>query len=170
MTVVVGGGTRTVVVRDPEQSTVATGGPAAAITVDAPDVVVVQGEGARGSQGPAGPSGGDAILATAGATVQAFHPVTIRGDGLAYPADALSTEDATRVAGLAATAALTGEQVTIIAAGEIIGPGPYPVGPLFVASGGGLVPVPPVGGYQLWVAVALTSTRLLVRPHQPILL
>jgi hypothetical protein len=127
--------------------------------------------GPQGPQGEPGESGSPAITVTAGESIPAWHAVFIDTDGLAYLAD---SDDAhgTAVLGVAKTAALTGETFPVAVDGDYLDTTPvtWTPGPVYIGDTGVLTATPPVAGYQLWIATALTTTRLLVRPQFPIVL
>lgn len=162
--VVVQDSSDTVVVRDRSANT--------SVVADPDRLVHVAAAGARGPQGPPGPAGsgaGGELLLTAAQNIPARHVVAINGDGLAYIPDRDTPSDANRVAGVSAVAALAGEQFTVVVDGVLEG-GPWPVGALFLGDSGALTADPSGGSFQLQVGVAVTSTRILIRPQFPIFL
>lgn len=172
---VVAGGT--VTVSPPPVATVTVleqpvGQPAAVQPTD----VQVTGQGARGPQGPAGEdgapgSGGGTTVRTAGGTILAFHAVWIDDQGFAEQASSSITAQGNRVLGVALTAALAGEQITV-ATDQLVDTTPvtWPAGPLYVAPDGSLTPTPPTAGYQLQIADATAASLLIIRPQFPIYL
>lgn len=154
-----------------EVVTVSSQQPVDVVVVDPqPQVVVVTGSGAQGPAGPPGPSGG-LITAVAGENISQYSAVRILPDGQAYLADRNDVTQGVFVAGVAVTSALTGENLDIRTDGLMTTSVVWSLGPLFVGDAGALISTPPPGipgDYQLQVAVAVTTTQLLVRPQIPI--
>lgn len=134
------------------------------------EVVIV--DESVGPQGPPGPPGTSGLLTLVAAeNISQYSVVRILSDGLAYLADRNDPTHGVFVAGIAKTSALTGESFDAITDGLLDTPAVWAVGPLYVGDNGALISTPPPGtftDYQLQVAVAVTTARLLVRPQFPI--
>lgn len=122
-----------------------------------------------GGPGPAGaPGTGGSVSAPAAMTIAAYRVVAMDASGQAYLADPSILTDSCFVVGISQFAALPGETLSIQTDGLLMTPALWAPGPLFLGPVGTLVPNPPVSGYQLQIAVAATTTSLIVRPQIPI--
>lgn len=127
--------------------------------------------------GPAGKDGrngidgvGALLMLTAAEAIPAYTVVAVRADGLAYKASSLNVEDSDRLVGVAATSALSGEEVSVRETGSMDHPGPLSVGDLFLGPTGALVSNARTGALFAQIAQATTPTRLTVRIGQVITL
>jgi hypothetical protein len=85
-------------------------------------------------------------------------------------ADPANPAHADALLGLTTGAALAGDQVTVMVAGEIVEPSWSwtPGMPLFVTASGLLSHTPPSTGWVQMVALAVTATRILLSPRQSV--
>lgn len=131
--------------------------------------------GPGGYTGPAGPQGtpGMAVgfsTAVAREAIPAFAAVALDASGQAYLPSNTVTADAPRVVGLAETSALAGQTITIAVVGLLDTTTTWTLGPLFLAAAGALSSTPGSGTFQLQVGLAVTTTRVVVRPLSPLYL
>lgn len=135
-------------------------------------------KGADGSTGPAGspgspgPSGTGSVVYDAGIPLSGHRVVFIDTDGLAYYADHDRLQDSQRVLGITIGAVTQHAPAVIMLFGEMTEPtwswieGFY----IFLGSNGVLTQTPPVTGFQMEVAFAITSTKIMINPKPPIVL
>jgi hypothetical protein len=132
---------------------------------DSSPVILISSQGPAGPagpQGPAGESGGNTLL-EAGEPLTLASVIYIGADGRAFKASSSDETTAFRVAGVAATSALAGEQVEVASDGVLVTSDTFPLGPLFLSTSGTLTSDPDTGAFQLHVANAVRSTTLLIR-------
>src|SRR5271157_3194284 len=116
--------------------------------------------------------GGQVVLAlTCGMNISAFQVVAVRGDGLAYVADAAAVADADRVIGMAITSATAGNPVSVQQAGKIdnVGWSFTPGKTVYLGLSGAPTESLNVGAFQLPVGVALSASNLEVAIGLPII-
>lgn len=138
-----------------------------ATVVDAEIVIIDESVGPQGPSGPPGIDGGT-LTVIAGENISQYSVVRILSDGQGYLADRNDATHGVFVAGVATNSALTGEPVTVRTDGLMSTAPMWTLGPLFVGDVGALISTPPPGtmtDYQLQVAVAVTTSELLVRPQ-----
>ncbi|MDP2431267.1 MAG: hypothetical protein Q8O33_04495 [Pseudomonadota bacterium] len=153
------------------------------IEILAPEVIVVGETEIElievAAQGPAGPAGANGapgtggvqtITLTAARDLSGHRIVVATATGADY-ADPATPAHADAMIGLTTGAALSGDDVTVLAAGELVEPSWSwtPGLPLYAAPSGLLSHTPPASGWVQIVATAITPTRLLLSSRQAIL-
>lgn len=141
--------------------------------VESPQVIILEANGGSGPAGPPGPPGpGTSTPATASENISAFQLVALNGSGQAYLPSSAVPADAPRVLGFAATSALTGETFQVITTGIIDTPAVWTPGPQYLGTTPGTLSSTPPSApdFELWVATAATSSRLIVNVQFPIIL
>lgn len=147
--------------------------PGSISVIHEPNLIVIEGAGVQGPPGPPGPPGpGTSTPAAAAVNIAAFQLVALNGSGLAYLPSNAVPGDAARVLGFAATSALTGETFQVVTTGILDTPAVWTPGPQYLGTTPGtLVSVPPSApDFELSVATAVTSSRLIVNVQFPIIL
>ncbi|MDR0717521.1 MAG: hypothetical protein LBF50_08905 [Azoarcus sp.] len=128
-----------------------------------------------GVQGPPGPPGIDApgsiVARTAGAALSALIAVWEDEDGAVWPLDWRDAAHIDLLAGVTRTAALAGDEITIQRAGVVdaAGLGLVP-GPVWIGEDGRLTQTPPVDGFDVYLGPALSGSRMILSPAEPIFL
>lgn len=146
-----------IVARQANTPVVVLSGPPTVLTVTAP-----------GPRGPAGPAGAVVGATTvAAANVQAWRVIALTPQGGVH-ATATDRVLADRVLGISTSTGLVGESVPLVLDGTIDTPPLWTPGPLFLGLDGELTSTPGVGVVQIQVACAITPSRLIVRPGEPI--
>jgi hypothetical protein len=85
------------------------------------------------------------------------------------PASASIASQAGSVVGITTNAALAGEELTVVAVGDIEEPSwAWSLGPVFLAEAGALTQTPPTAGFLQQVGVATSPTHLVVLLSSPI--
>lgn len=136
------------------------------LTLYRPDVSVIDLRiGTQGPPGPPGAPGGQTIQMLAGQNLSAGRAVISIGN-LAYYFQPSDLTMARGIVGITKTAALTGDVVEIQVGGEFTDPGLAltPDAAVFVGTNGVLMPVPPTSGLVLQAGVAITTTKMILRP------
>jgi hypothetical protein len=125
--------------------------------------------GPQGPQGPPGSAGAQTLTITAAQNLSGHRMVVATPSGAVY-ADPTNPAHADALLGLTTGAALSGDQVTVLAAGEMVEPSWSwtPGLPLYVTSSGLLSHTPPSTGWVQIVALAVTPTSILLTPRQSI--
>lgn len=133
------------------------------------ETLILSDCGIQGPPGPPGPAGsGSVVQVVAGETILPFHAVMVGPDGLGYLPDRDSLSDAFFVLGVATSAALAGEALGVATGGFLDGPASWTPGPLYVGDDGVLTADLGLGAYDFEIAVAVTTSRLVIRPQPPI--
>ncbi|KTT33846.1 hypothetical protein SB18R_03225 [Pseudomonas oryzihabitans] len=132
-------------------------------------LVVAHGQrGFPGPVGPPGPAGGAAFQRLAGESLSALRYCYEVG-GQVFPLD---NQDATHIdlaAGLALSASAIGDLVNLQMSGPVDDSHwAWTPGPLWLGAAGALTQQPPTQGFLLQVGSALSPTRILLNPGQPI--
>lgn len=137
------------------------------VILEGSDIVVVDDSvGPQGPQGPPGPAGaGATVTAPAAENITAYKVVAMDPSGQFYLADPLILSDSCYVVGVSLFSALTGEPLDAQTDGVMITPAIWSPGPLFLGPGGTLVTSSPLAGFALPIAVAATTTQLIIRPQ-----
>lgn len=114
---------------------------------------------------------GGALTLTAGQNINAFQGIAVRGDGLAYIADAGTVADAGRFVGISVTSATTGNPVQFQQNGIINNNGFLftPGETVYLGLSGALVQTPGTGLFELPVGVAISASELAVEIGLPII-
>ncbi len=144
------------------------------LIVEPPPVVNVIVGARQGPPGPPGPpgSGGAQTLTLLAAQILSGHRMVVATPGGAIHADPTIPAHADALLGLTLGAALSGDPVAVLSAGEIDEPSWVwtPGLPLYVTPGGLLSHIPPSAGWAQMVALAIAATRILLTPRQAIAL
>lgn len=131
-------------------------------------IIILQSDGGSGPTGPPGTGGSVAVVA--GQNLQANRAVYLDSAGEAFHADHDTLPDCVRVLGITTTSALTGENVVVVTEG-IMTTGPiWTLGAYYLGASGMLTSTPVTTGFALQVASAVTTSKLIVRPQEPIYL
>lgn len=135
-------------------------------------VALVGVPGPAGPPGPPGSGGAVTLSLAAGASGVSGHRVVAAIGGVAVHADIADPAHADAVIGLSLGAAAGGAPATIQASGEVAESSWAwtPGQPLFVAAGGMLSHTAPAAGWTQLIAVAISSTRILLNPRQAVYL
>lgn len=133
------------------------------------EVIEVALQGPAGPQGDPGSAGAQTLTLTAAQDLSGHRVVVAGASGAAY-ADPAIPAHVDALLGLTTGAALTGEEATILAAGELTEPSWSwtPGLPLYVTAGGLLSHTPPASGWTQIAALALSATRIVLTPRQAI--
>ena len=109
-----------------------------------------------------GGSSGETVSLIAGQNINAYQAVVVRGDGLAYIADANTVADADRFIGVAITSAGIGTLVQIQQDGLLanLGFSFTPGAQVYLGLAGALVQAPGGGAFELPLGVALSASLL----------
>lgn len=152
----------------------------------ATDIVVVEGSdtnlivneadksviitcGAQGPQGSPGASGSTVIEVIAGEALGGGRAVVQKGEEAFY-SDSNTIADINKVLGITTNAAVLGAIVNVQTGGELNDPSwNWNEGPIYNGLNGVLTQIAPITGFTLQVAVALSSTDILVNVHQGII-
>jgi len=126
--------------------------------------------GPPGPQGPPGSAGAQTLSITAAQNLSGHRMVVATSAGAVY-ADPTNPAHADALLGITIGAALSGDQVTVLVAGEMIEPSWSwtPGLPLYVTTSGLLSHTPPSTGWVQIAALAVTPTRILLTTRQSIL-
>lgn len=126
-----------------------------------PTVVVLP---ISGPAGPAGPTGDATVTMTAGMTISGHRVVTQQSDGTAIYADATNPSHVSVPLWLTLGAAVSGDQVTAQASGEVTEPSwTWTPGPIYLSTSGQItqtVPASPAFLAQIGYATSSTSVVL----------
>lgn len=108
------------------------------------------------------------MTAVAAQNITAYKVVGLNSSGQAYLVDSSVLGDQYRVAGIAMFAANIGDPLDIITDGLLVTAALWTPGAYYLGAAGILAGTPPTSGFYLRVAVAPTTTELIVRPQEPI--
>jgi len=102
------------------------------------------------------------VTLTAGQNIGAYQAVAVRGDGLAYIADAGTLADADRFVGIAVTSALMGSTLQVQQSGTIDNVGFLftPGTTIYLGLAGALTASPGLGLFELSLGVATSASQL----------
>ena len=137
--------------------------------IDAPAIeyTEVGVQGPPGARGPIGPPSGSAITIVAGADLGGNRVVT----GAAAYADSSDIATAGRAIGVTIIAAVEGDNIDIICAGELGGfSGLVVNGLIYTGNNGTLTQVLPTEGYIQTLGVVVSPTKILVNISPPIII
>jgi hypothetical protein len=119
-------------------------------------------------QGPAGPPSTGVVL-TASGNLGGHKVVRASGVGGAALASSSNLAHLGFIIGVTTNAALNGDQVGVVAGGEIVEPSwTFTPGPLYLGDNGALLQAPPVSGFLQQIAIATAPTRIVVSLGPPI--
>jgi hypothetical protein len=125
---------------------------------------------ASGLQGPAGPASTDSVLTLSATLAIGGHKVAKADSGGISPASSDSPGDYGRVIGVSIGAAAQGSQAQIQTRNIITDTSwTWSSGPIFLGLAGALTQTPPAIGIYQQVAVAMSTTSILVDIQDPIL-
>jgi len=132
-------------------------------------LVVAHGQrGSAGREGPPGPAGGSAVQRIAGESLSALRYCYERA-GQTFVLDFADRNNIDLAAGLTLSAADRGGLVNL----QLTGPvddllWSWTPGPLWLGAAGALTQQPPTTGFLLQVGTAVSPTRIILNPSQPI--
>jgi len=140
------------------------------VVVKEPETVRISQAVLPGPPGPPGAAGAQTLSIVAAQNLSGHRMVVATSAGAVY-ADPTNLAHADALLGLTTGAALAGNQVDVLVAGEIEEPSWSwtPGLPLYVIASGLLSHTPPSAGWVQMVALAVTATRILLTPRQSIL-
>ncbi|TYK74370.1 hypothetical protein FSY45_19620 [Comamonas sp. Z1] len=127
-------------------------------------------QGPPGPPGVPGPAGGQVLQRMAGMDTSALLVVYEDLFGAVWPADPDVESDVLALLGVTVSAAVAGQPVNVQRMGSIddaawqLQPGKR----VFLGRQGQLTQEPPLGGYDVLIGTAITSTRLLLNIQDPI--
>jgi hypothetical protein len=109
------------------------------------------------------------VTLLASGAISGHRVVVADATGVAAYADATNPAHSGRVVGITLGAAADGDPVTVAVGGDIEEPSwTWSAGPLYLGTAGGLTQSAPTSGFVQVLGVALSPTRIVVEPSQPI--
>ena len=152
-----------------ERSVVITqpGGETVVVQQPEPATVVVT-RGIPGPPGQPGPAGGTALQRTAGETLSALRAV-YELDGEVFSLDFQDEDHIDLLLGITLTAANPGQPINVQRSGAIDDSGwSWVPGRVYLGANGALTQVPAAAGFDVFIGVALSATRLILNFQDPI--
>ncbi|MDR3159757.1 MAG: hypothetical protein LBU11_12320 [Zoogloeaceae bacterium] len=126
-----------------------------------------------GQRGLPGPPGADAaesrVSRVAGETLSALKVVWEDADEKVYLLDNQDAAHVALFAGIAVTSATAGNPATLQRLGVLDASGlNLTPGAVWLGAGGNLTQTPPASGFDLYIGVALSGSRLVLSPSEPV--